>query len=154
MGNAHLPKELDKHGAGPQRTKRAGNRFEPYGARHVPAGRPLRVLNPGFETPQLPTQSEPKSKNSSELSDDEDYDSDPVEAYDVAWNEKAAATANARDYDKWDTDPAQFIRSYSGLGNDWVGKRPLGAGGFGMAGLWEKLDENGTVIEVNHTSCT
>lgn len=73
---------------------------------------------------------------------------DPIEIYDVTWNQKAAVTANASDYGKWDTAPADFIKSSSDLGSGWVGKRPLGSGAFGVAGLWEKRDNNGTVIEV------
>lgn len=30
----------------------------------------------------------------------------------------------------------------------WYGVKPLGRGGFGMAGLWEKRDENGEVVDV------
>ncbi len=30
----------------------------------------------------------------------------------------------------------------------WVGKRPLGQGGFGMAGLWEKYDGEGNIVDV------
>lgn len=153
MSNGLLPEEYGNHGIGPQRTKRPGNRFQPYGAGQVHREQPPRVSNPGLETPQLPRQSGPKSKTPSEPYDiDEGYDSDPVEAYDVAWNQKAAATAKASDYEKWDTASAEFIRSYSGLGNGWVGKRPLGVGGFGMAGLWEKRDGNGTVTEARNTS--
>lgn len=133
MGNGLLPEEHGNNGIGPQRTKRPGNRFEPYEAGHVPGQRPLGVSNLGLETPQLPGQSEPNSKTPSEPYDiDEGYDSDQVEAYDVAWHQKAAATAEASDYAKWEPAAAEFIKSYSGLGNGWVGKRPLGAGGFGM----------------------
>lgn len=166
MGDALLPEELGKHATGPQRTKRTGKRFEPYEARHVRGGSALPVSNPGVENPQLPTESESKSKAPSELSDEEHElsdeeqelsdqerdlsdqerdESDPVEDYDVAW--RAAVSANSRDYENWGIDPACFIRSYSGLGHEWVGRRPLGAGGFGMAGLWEKHDDDGTVIE-------
>lgn len=155
MSKSLLPEEQGNHGIGPQRTKRPGNRFQPYGAGHVPAERPVGVSNPRLETPQSPRQSETDSKTPSEPYDiDEGYDSDLVEAYDVAWNQKAAATAKGSDYENWGTAPAEFIRSYSGLGNGWVGKRPLGAGGFGMAGLWEKRDGNGTVIEVNRSFST
>lgn len=153
MGNDFLPEDHGNHGIGPQRQKRPGNRFRPYGASHVPRERPLRVSNPRLETPQSPRQSESISETPSEPYDiDEGYDSDPVEAYDVAWNQKAAATAEASNYDKWGTAPAEFIGSSSGLGNGWVGKRPLGVGGFGMAGLWAKLDGNGIVTEVDDTS--
>ena len=149
MGTGHLAEKRDNHGIGPQRTKRPGSRFHPYGAGREPAERPIQVLNPGLEIPQLPRQSEPRSKTLSERYDiDEGYDSGPIEAYDLTRNHKAAVTASVGDYYKWDTAPAESIRSCSGFGSGWDGKRPLGLGGFGMAGLWEKRDNNGTVIEV------
>jgi len=30
----------------------------------------------------------------------------------------------------------------------WAGKRPLGQGGFEMAGLWEKYDGEGNIVDV------
>lgn len=155
MGNGLLPKKHGNHGIGPQRNKRPDNRFQPYGAGHVPAERPLGVSNLWMETPQLPRQSESNSGTPSDPYEfGKNHGSDPVETYDLALNHKAAATAKASDYAKWDIAPAEFIRSDSGLGNGWVGKRPLGAGGFGMAGLWEKLDGNGAVVEVKSTFST
>lgn len=149
MSDGPLPEDRANHRIGPQRTKRPGNRFQPYGAGRLPAERRARVLNPELESLQLPRQDEAGSRILSEPhDDDEGYDSDPIEPYDVTWNQKAAATANLSDYGKWDTAPAEFIRSSSGLGSGWVGKRPLGSGAFGVAGLWEKRDNNGSVMEV------
>lgn len=49
----------------------------------------------------------------------------------------------------WGIDAARFIASSPGaLGPGWVGKRPLGEGGFGRAGLWELQDDEGNVIRV------
>ena len=155
MGKDLVPKNRGDQGIGPQRTKRPGNRFQPYGTDHVPRERPPLISNPGLEIPRLPRQNEPNSGNLPDPHNvNQGYDSDPVEAHDVAWNQKAVAKAKVSDYEKWDTAPAEFIRSYSGLGSGSVGKRPLGAGGFGMAGLWEKYDGNGTVIEVNNITST
>lgn len=155
MSKDLVPEIRADQGIGPHRTKRPGNRFQPYGTGHVPRERLPVISNSGLEIPRLLRQNEPNVGNLPELHDIEQAsDSDPVEAYDVAWNQKAAATAKVSDYEKWDTAPAEFIRSYSGLGSGWVGKRPLGAGGFGMAGLWEKYDGNGTVIEVNNIFST
>ena len=42
-------------------------------------------------------------------------------------NSRNASTAKASNYGTWDTAPAEFIRSFSGLGSGWVEKRPLGA---------------------------
>lgn len=49
----------------------------------------------------------------------------------------------------WKTEHAAFIKSDAGLDDEsWTGKRPLGSGTFGTAGLWERCDENNAVIEV------
>ncbi|CAF9919092.1 G2-specific serine/threonine protein kinase [Imshaugia aleurites] len=148
MVNGLLPGGHDSRGIGPRRTKRPGQRFQPYGAGNVLAERALEVSNPGLETPHSPRRREPDSKTPSEpYNIDEGYDSDPVEAYDVTRDQKAAATAKVSDYEKWGSASAKFIRSFAGLDGGWIGKRPLGAGGFGMAGLWERYDSDGTVIE-------
>lgn len=55
----------------------------------------------------------------------------------------------------WDTDHAAFIKSAAGLENEnWLGKRPLGSGSFGTAGLWELRDDNNVVIEVLSDFCS
>lgn len=49
---------------------------------------------------------------------------------------------------------AKFIRSDLYSQKDaadaaaWYGIKPLGRGGFGMTGLWEKRDEDGQVVDV------
>ena len=49
----------------------------------------------------------------------------------------------------WEDAHTAFINSANGLENlNWIGKRPLGAGTFGTAGLWERRDENNALIEV------
>ena len=55
----------------------------------------------------------------------------------------------------WKAEHTAFINSAAGLeGAHWIGKRPLGSGAFGTAGLWERRDENNVVIEVSrHVSC-
>ncbi|KAL8774081.1 MAG: hypothetical protein Q9209_001189 [Squamulea sp. 1 TL-2023] len=45
-------------------------------------------------------------------------------------------------------DDAAFLKSHHGYEEGWVGKRILGSGVEGRAGLWQKLDPNGAVI--NH----
>lgn len=42
----------------------------------------------------------------------------------------------------------EFIRSKSGLEGNWVGIRPLGKGGNGIAGLWERRDDAGRLVKV------
>lgn len=49
----------------------------------------------------------------------------------------------------WKTEHAAFIKSAAGLEDTtWIGKRPLGSGTFGTAGLWERRDANNVLIEV------
>ena len=79
---------------------------------------------------------------------DDGYEDDPVKAYDVTWNQKTAATSNGRDHVRWDTTRTDFIRSHSGFGSDCGGRRRLGVGFFGMAGLWAKRGDNVIVIMV------
>ena len=74
----------------------------------------LQASNPAFELPQMRSNVplEPYAI-------DDGYKDDPVKAYDVTWNQKTAATSNGRDYVRWDTTHANFIRSHSGLGSGW-----------------------------------
>lgn len=57
---------------------------------------------------------------------------------------------NVDDTELWGEEAAAFIASAPGGGYapSWVGKRPLGQGGFGRAGLWERYDDEGNVLEV------
>lgn len=56
---------------------------------------------------------------------------------------------NVEDSELWGEEAAAFIASApGGYGPGWVGKRPLGQGGFGRAGLWELLDDEGNVQQV------
>ena len=81
-----------------------------------------------------------------------DPKSTPLEHYDAKPWEGTVGLPSIQDYDLWNANAAQFIRSESGFegeGSGWVGKRPLGEGGFGMAGLWEKYDHEGNVVDVS-----
>ena len=83
--------------------------------------------------------------------DSDPEDSTPVEAYDAEPNEGTTGNPSIADYRLWTQAAAQFIRSDSGLEDSdsmWIGKRPLGKGGFGMAGLWEKYDAEGNIADV------
>ncbi|KAL8672009.1 MAG: hypothetical protein Q9168_003514 [Polycauliona sp. 1 TL-2023] len=44
-------------------------------------------------------------------------------------------------------DTAAFLRTHHGYEEGWVGRRLLGKGAGGRAGLWEKLDSNGGIID-------
>lgn len=51
---------------------------------------------------------------------------------------------------KWGWETAQFISSQNGDGTgQWRGVRPLGKGSFGIVGLWEKVNNNGEVVDVS-----
>lgn len=80
----------------------------------------------------------------------------PGEKYDAPARERVEARLDRGGGDEadWDSDATKFIRSPAGaaggcLNGNWVGVRPLGRGGFGMAGLWEKRDQDGTVVDVS-----
>ncbi|KAL8710784.1 MAG: hypothetical protein Q9225_007232 [Loekoesia sp. 1 TL-2023] len=58
--------------------------------------------------------------------------------------------ASEEEITKWGARMARFIRSPYDDSDDaagWYGLKPLGKGGFGMAGVWEKRDINGQVID-------
>lgn len=72
--------------------------------------------------------------------------------YDALSFETTKGVATPDDLDIWTLPAAQFIRSEIGTvqgSDDWIGQRPLGEGGFGLAGLWERLDEDGTAVDVS-----
>ena len=75
--------------------------------------------------------------------------SSPPELFDVTpWLPDAIPPADGEMSD-WKIEHAAFIKSEAGLDNaNWIGKRPLGSGAFGTAGLWERRDTNNVVIEV------
>lgn len=161
-----------RKGTGPQRSKRKSARYQPYGRPRtseaagrvrsrkarlddVPTGlvgellgevevqesTPLRV--PKDETTNQSAQSEQYS---------EDIEDEGHKQYDALSYETTKGIANADDLELWTLPAAEFIRSGIGLiesQDDWVGKRPLGQGGFGLAGLWERLDEDGTPVDVS-----
>lgn len=78
-------------------------------------------------------------------------DGDPEQA-DARSYEKTKGHANTRDISLWTKPAAEFIRSPSGISgvpDMWIGRKPLGEGSFGLAGLWEKVDFEGNVIDVS-----
>ena len=46
-------------------------------------------------------------------------------------------------------EDAAFLRSHHGYEEGWVGRRIVGTGEEGRAGLWDKMDDAGTVIDVS-----
>lgn len=75
------------------------------------------------------------------------------EDHDAASDEGVRGLLSSGDLSPWTPSATQFIRSNAGFPGAppgaWVGKRPLGEGGYGMAGLWEKLDGDGNVVDVS-----
>lgn len=73
----------------------------------------------------------------------------PGERYDAATREPIEGRPHKGDH-IWGNVAAKFIKSPPGgcLQGNWIGVRPLGKGGFGLAGLWEKRNEDGRVVDV------
>ena len=75
--------------------------------------------------------------------------SGPPELFDVSPGLPDIVPLADGEKSSWNAGHAAFIKSAAGLSDShWIGKRPLGSGGFGTAGLWERRDENNVVIEV------
>lgn len=86
---------------------------------------------------------EPTTKSNAE-----DVSNSEASLYDVDPEESAYGAPTAADLQYWTRSAAQFIRSSSGIDATWVGRRPLGQGSFGIAGVWEKYDHNGNMVDV------
>ena len=102
------------------------------------------LLDPGSSTIGMLLADSSESDPVSEETSIEEYDADP--------HEVITGDPSIADYRLWTQQAAQFIRSDSGLEEEddgfWIGKRPLGQGSFGMAGLWEKYDGDGDMVDV------
>lgn len=111
--------------------------------------RPRLILRP----PRLPdqpgpSQAGPTEPGSSHSETSTCYSQD-VSNYDVEPSVNPIALVGDEDLAKWGSVPAvEFIRSTSGLEGNWIGIRPLGKGGNGIAGLWELRDDNGQTTKV------
>ena len=88
---------------------------------------------------------------SEEYSDGSSFDSDESqfqESFDIKDNSEVFGLPTPDDVKRW-KEGAYFIKSNSGLRNlRWVGKRPLGQGGFGISGLWQQCNTDGRVKKV------
>lgn len=114
--------------------------FVSEGAR--PPNRNKRATFRHRQPPVLPILSPPYSPNSLP------YSGRP-ELFDVTFELPDAISPVDGEMSYWRTDHAAFIKSAAGLEDgNWIGKRPLGFGTFGTAGLWERRDENNVMIEV------
>ena len=58
--------------------------------------------------------------------------------------------AKAEEADARITRTQNLLDSQTGLSDDstWYSRRPIGAGSFGVAALFEKIDDNGHVVDV------
>lgn len=77
---------------------------------------------------------------------------EPPKDYDALPGETKKGVPRPNDLELWTEPAAEFIRSEIGLtesSHHWIGKRPLGEGGFGLTGLWERLGVDGTTVDVN-----
>ena len=69
--------------------------------------------------------------------------------FDASDNQDVTGIPDLDQVELWGEEAAAFIASAPGVGEaGWVGKRPLGEGGFGRAGLWELYDAEGNVQRV------
>lgn len=151
-----------------QKTRRKSARYEPYGrprkseVRRPERSRTARVTGVGTglvgellgEGPSARLRSARVETSGVETSTQSQYSEDieddkPID-YDARSYETTKGVASAADLELWTRPAAEFIRSgigSIGSSNDWIGKRPLGEGGFGLAGLWERLGEDGTPVD-------
>lgn len=75
--------------------------------------------------------------------------SGPPELFDVSPGLRDAVPLADDEIYYWEDEHAAFIKSAAGLDClHWIGIRPLGSGGYGTAGLWERQDENNALVEV------
>ena len=112
----------------------------------------IDVLNPKNFKPSLGLSRYLKDKIiSEEYSDGASFDSDESqfqESFDIKDDSEVFGLPTPDDVRRW-KEGAYFIKSNSGLRNSrWVGKRPLGQGGFGITGLWQQCNADGRVKKV------
>ena len=113
-----------------------------------PRARQRLKLNPPKPPNQPgPSQSEPAVPESSH-SETSTCFSRSVENYDIEPGVEAFGSPEKTDTQIWSRQEAQFIRSKSGLEENWIGIRPLGKGGYGVAGLWEMRGNDGELVKV------
>ena len=101
-------------------------------------------LNPNEQEDERPTTTEREDER--ELYEDVDVTGLEIEGLSTDPNK------NDWNFEKWTEHLTKFVRSPFGpegfLGGGWHGVKPLGRGGFGMAGLWERQNEDNTTVDV------
>ena len=147
------PKQTDKHprllkkkktsNPEPPRDLQKGNEEKP--GRPEPSSHAASQLQLPQPNPiQLPSQQPQFDHEWSDSETSTCYSKD-VAAYDVRQDDEVDEIPRAEDNEYW----GSFIRSRSGLDGNWVGVRPLGEGGNGIAGLWELRDDDGQTVKVS-----
>lgn len=109
---------------------------------------PVLKLNPPKK--KLPDPAGPSGPTSSPSETSTCY-SQKAARYDVDPAVSATGDPETPDLERWGavSGAPEFIRSAAGLvDGGWIGVRPLGKGGNGIAGLWEMRDGDGGVIKV------
>ncbi|KAL8894983.1 MAG: hypothetical protein Q9207_008348 [Kuettlingeria erythrocarpa] len=67
--------------------------------------------------------------------------------YDVPKGTKTEGTPQPGDVDLVGEEFSKFLRSAHGYEEGWVGRKPLGSGMEAIAGMWEKRDDTGRVVD-------
>ena len=142
------PQQIDKHPR-LQNQKRTSNPEPPRNLRPEPSSRAASQAQLTQVPPnQLPSQQPQLDHEWSDSETSTCYSQSPA-AYDVRLDGEADEIPHAEDTEYWSSAEAtKFIRSRSGLDGNWVGVRPLGEGGNGIAGLWELRDDDGQTVKV------
>ena len=120
------------------------------------ASAPTHLFRPYHQLDSVSARAMPRSgielrptKGSTTFSPNSYPYSGPPESFDVPPGLPDVIHPADGEMSSWEAEHAAFIKSAAGLsGSHWIGRRPLGSGGFGTAGLWERRDENNVVIEV------
>lgn len=71
--------------------------------------------------------------------------------YDVQKGMTTRGLPKPGDEAKLRPENAEFIRSRHGYEEGWLGRQMLGQGAHGRAGMWEKRDSEGSVVDVRKT---
>ena len=137
-----------RHKSNPEpRNLRKGNKEKP--GRPEPSSHAALQAQLTQPSPiQLPLQQPQLDHEWSDSETSTCYSKDAA-AYDVRRDYEADVIPLTKDNGYWGPEEAvKFIRTRSGLDGNWVGVRPLGEGGNGIAGLWELRDDEGHTVKV------
>lgn len=95
----------------------------------------------------------PRSSPGLDLNDEDDDSDSDIMPYDVPKGTRTEGTPQPGDVELVGEEFSKFLRSAHGYEEGWVGRKPLGSGIEAIAGMWEKRDDTGRVVDVCiHTS--